>query len=154
MLYNQKNKKILMIFLFFQLLSYVITINFLNLMTLVLVLYYSKTGNTKQIADVIHETVAINHESTILPIDKCSIEDVNNYDLLFIGSACNGFENTIRIVETTKIKPITALIDLEVMLLSFLILFKLLFSFFAFLAIKRLKLISISHASSSVRRLI
>ncbi len=55
----------------------------------VLVVYYSKTGNTKKIADVIHETASINHEATILPINECSIEDLNNYDLLFIGSACH-----------------------------------------------------------------
>jgi len=55
----------------------------------VLVLYYSKTGNTKQIANVIHEFAAINHESTLSPLNKCSIENLNNYDLLFIGSACH-----------------------------------------------------------------
>ncbi|KFZ26330.1 MAG: flavodoxin [Candidatus Izimaplasma bacterium HR2] len=55
----------------------------------ILVVYYSKTGNTKLIANVIHETASINHESTLLPVDKCSIDNLNNYDLLFIGSACH-----------------------------------------------------------------
>ena len=55
----------------------------------VLVVYYSKTGNTKLISNTIHETASINHESTLLPIDKCSIDNLNNYDLLFVGSACH-----------------------------------------------------------------
>ena len=55
----------------------------------VLVVYYSKTGNTKLIANVIHEAATINHESTLLPLNKCSIKNLNNYDLLFIGSACH-----------------------------------------------------------------
>jgi len=47
----------------------------------VLVTYFSLTGNTKKIAEAIHE--AIGQDTVILPLDK--VEDMGPYGLVFIG---------------------------------------------------------------------
>jgi flavodoxin len=55
----------------------------------ILVTYFSQTGNTKQLGDVIHAFTTINHNSTIMPIKEISSEILNNYDLLFVGAPCH-----------------------------------------------------------------
>ncbi len=55
----------------------------------ILIGYYSITGNTKQVGEVIHTFTSQNHDSTILPINEISLEMLNEYDLLFIGAACH-----------------------------------------------------------------
>ena len=55
----------------------------------ILVTYFSQTGNTKKIAQAIHEHVSNNHESHLKTIKKVKIEDLEDYDLVFIGSACH-----------------------------------------------------------------
>jgi len=55
----------------------------------ILITYFSQTGNTEKIAKAIHETSSKNHESTLRIIKKVKIEDLNDYDLVFIGSACH-----------------------------------------------------------------
>ncbi len=47
-----------------------------------LVTYYSRTGNTKKIAEAIFEVIS--EQKAIMPIDE--VIDVNQYDLLFVGS--------------------------------------------------------------------
>ena len=47
----------------------------------VLVTYFSQTGNTKKIAEAIHDS--IDQDKVILPMDK--VEDLGPYGLVFIG---------------------------------------------------------------------
>ena len=55
----------------------------------ILIIYFSQTGNTKKIAEAIHEITSKNHDSTLERIKKVKIEDLVNFDLIFIGSACH-----------------------------------------------------------------
>lgn len=55
----------------------------------ILVAYYSQTGNTEKIAQVIHETTSENHESSLKKLNKVKIEQLDDYDLVFIGSPCH-----------------------------------------------------------------
>ena len=53
----------------------------------VLVTYYSETGNTEKIAKAIYEEVAKNHDSSLKILKETKISDLDNYDLVFLGSA-------------------------------------------------------------------
>lgn len=55
----------------------------------ILVTYFSQTGNTEEIAEAIHEVSSKNNESLLKKLKKVKIEDLNDYDLVFIGSACH-----------------------------------------------------------------
>ncbi|MCU0521752.1 MAG: MOSC domain-containing protein [Anaerolineae bacterium] len=56
----------------------------------VLVAYYSQTGNTKQIAEVIHsEVLSRGYEADLKPLAALTPESLNGYDLVFMGSACH-----------------------------------------------------------------
>jgi flavodoxin len=55
----------------------------------ILVTYFSKTGNTEKIANAIHEITSQNHESYLKAIKKVKVEELDDYDLVFIGSACH-----------------------------------------------------------------
>ena len=55
----------------------------------ILVTYFSQTGNTEKIAKAIHEVSSKNHESYLNGIKKVKIEDLDDFDLVFIGSACH-----------------------------------------------------------------
>ena len=55
----------------------------------ILVTYFSQTGNTKKIAQAIHEQASKNHESDLKTIKKVKIKDLDEFDLVFIGSACH-----------------------------------------------------------------
>ena len=50
-------------------------------MAKVLVTYFSRTGNTKKIAEAIHDS--IDQDKIILPLDK--VQDMGPYGLVFIG---------------------------------------------------------------------
>lgn len=63
----------------------------------ILIIYYSQTGNTKQVGDAIHAFTVKDHNSTIMPIKEISLEILNNYDLLFVGAPCH---------DSTLAKPI------------------------------------------------
>ncbi|MFX1509274.1 MAG: flavodoxin family protein [Promethearchaeota archaeon] len=54
----------------------------------ILVGYYSETGNTKQIAQKIHEVASSKNEAEIKPIQKIVVDELKKYDLIFVGSAC------------------------------------------------------------------
>ncbi len=53
----------------------------------VLVTYYSETGNTEKIAKAIHEEASKNHNSAIKKLKELDVSDLDNYDLVFLGSA-------------------------------------------------------------------
>ncbi|NVM18685.1 MAG: hypothetical protein HWN80_13290 [Candidatus Lokiarchaeota archaeon] len=55
----------------------------------VLITYFSQTGNTEKIAQAIHVETSIDHDSYLKTIKKVKIEDLNDFDLVFIGSACH-----------------------------------------------------------------
>jgi len=68
----------------------------------ILIIYYTQTGNTKQVGEAIHSFTANHHNSTILPIKKISLEMLDNYDLLFIGAPCH---------DSTLAKPILTFLN-------------------------------------------
>jgi flavodoxin len=55
----------------------------------ILVIYYSITGNTEQIAKAIHEIALQNHESDLRKVSQVKLKDLNQYDVIFLGSACH-----------------------------------------------------------------
>jgi len=55
----------------------------------ILITYFSQTGNTEKIAKAIHEVSSKNHESTLKGLKKVKIGELEDYDLVFIGSPCH-----------------------------------------------------------------
>jgi len=55
----------------------------------VLVAYYSETGNTEKIAKAIYEEVSKEHEAHLKRVKDISADTLNDYDLVFLGSACH-----------------------------------------------------------------
>jgi len=55
----------------------------------VLVAYYSETGNTEKIARAIYEEVSKGCEVHLRRIKDVTADTLNNYDLVFLGSACH-----------------------------------------------------------------
>jgi flavodoxin len=55
----------------------------------VLVAYYSETGNTEKIAKTIYEEASKEHEAHLKRIKDISVDMLNDYDLVFLGSACH-----------------------------------------------------------------
>ena len=55
----------------------------------ILVTYFSKTGNTKKIAEAIHEITSLNNDSTLKNFKNLKVKELNDYDLIFFGSACH-----------------------------------------------------------------
>lgn len=55
----------------------------------ILTLYYSKSGNTKQIAETIHTVASINNSAEIKSLKEIKGVDLNKYDLIFLGAACH-----------------------------------------------------------------
>ncbi len=55
----------------------------------VLVAYYSETGNTEKIARAIYEEGSKEHEVHLKKIKEVAVDTLNDYDLVFLGSACH-----------------------------------------------------------------
>ncbi|MCK4973021.1 MAG: flavodoxin domain-containing protein [Candidatus Heimdallarchaeota archaeon] len=55
----------------------------------ILVTYYSQTGNTKMIAEAIHEVASQNNISILKDFKDLKVEELDNYELVFLGSACH-----------------------------------------------------------------
>jgi len=55
----------------------------------VLVAYYSETGNTERVARAIHREASKNHESHLTRIGQVTPDEINNYDVVFLGSPCH-----------------------------------------------------------------
>ena len=55
----------------------------------ILVTYFSQTGNTEKIAQAIHEISSKNNESYLKSIKKVKIGELDDFNLIFIGSACH-----------------------------------------------------------------
>ncbi len=74
----------------------------------ILVTYYSETGNTKKIAEAIHEIALQNHDSILKNFKELSVDELENYDLVFLGSAChhaNLAPPVLRFVEKIPVSP-------------------------------------------------
>ena len=54
-----------------------------------LVAYFTQTGNTKLIAEAIHEVLSTQGEANIHPVRRVDIESLNEYDLIFVGAPCH-----------------------------------------------------------------
>jgi flavodoxin len=55
----------------------------------VLVTYFSQTGNTEKVAEAIFDEVSRNHDSKLKKLKEVKEEKLDDYDLIFIGSACH-----------------------------------------------------------------
>lgn len=55
----------------------------------VLVTYYSETGNTEKIAKAIYEEASKEHEAHLKKVKDVNAEAFDDYDLIFLGSACH-----------------------------------------------------------------
>ena len=55
----------------------------------ILVTYFSKTNNTKRIAEAIHEITSMNNDSTLKNFKNLKVTELSDYDLVFLGSACH-----------------------------------------------------------------
>lgn len=55
----------------------------------VLVAYYSETGNTEKVARAICEEVSKEHETSLKRVGEITVGDLNDYDVVFLGSACH-----------------------------------------------------------------
>jgi flavodoxin I len=74
----------------------------------VLVAYYSETGNTEKIAKAIFEEVSKDHEAHLKKIKEVTADTLNDYDLVFLGSACHSADLTApvkRILEALPESP-------------------------------------------------
>jgi len=60
----------------------------------ILIGYYSETGNTKKIAEAIHEITSQNHTSVLKSIKEIDLEELKELDLIFLGSAIHGADVT------------------------------------------------------------
>jgi len=55
----------------------------------VLVAYYSETGNTEKVAKAIYEESLKEDEACLKQLKDISADTLNDYDLVFLGSACH-----------------------------------------------------------------
>jgi flavodoxin I len=61
----------------------------------VLVAYYSETGNTENVARAIYEEVSKEHDAHLMRIDEVQVSILNDYDVVFLGSACHSTDLAI-----------------------------------------------------------
>ncbi|MGY5859200.1 MAG: flavodoxin family protein [Candidatus Thorarchaeota archaeon] len=54
-----------------------------------LVAYFTQTGNTKVIAEVIHEILSAHGEADISTVRKVDFDTLNEYDLIVVGAPCH-----------------------------------------------------------------
>jgi flavodoxin I len=74
----------------------------------VLVAYYSETGNTEKIARAIYEEVSKEYEADLKKVKEVTADTLNDYDLVFLGSACHSADLAApfkRILEALPISP-------------------------------------------------
>jgi flavodoxin len=66
---------------------------------------YSETGNTKKIAKTIYEEASKEHEAHLREIKDISADMLNDYDLVFLGSACHSSDLAAPVKEILKALP-------------------------------------------------
>ena len=77
----------------------------------VLVVYFSQTGNTEQIAKAIHQEASQSNEARLSKVEETKADSLNEYDLVFVGSPIHarGIAGPVKelldaIVESPKFK--------------------------------------------------
>ena len=56
----------------------------------ILITYFSQTNNTAQVAQAIYEEAStLGHQVDLEKITKITVNDLNAYDIVFVGSACH-----------------------------------------------------------------
>jgi flavodoxin len=65
------------------------------------VLYFSRTGNTKYIAEKISESL----NAKVLDINSCNISELEQFDLLIVGTPVEGFRPSKEIIAFVKKIP-------------------------------------------------
>ena len=55
----------------------------------VLVTYYSETKNTEKVAKAIYDEVSKKYQTHLKKLAEITADALNNYDLVFLGSACH-----------------------------------------------------------------
>jgi hypothetical protein len=69
----------------------------------ILITHFSQTGNTAKVARAIHEAVSSRgHEGDLREIGEVTAESLNEYDLVYLGSACH---------DTDLAKPVKRLLE-------------------------------------------
>ena len=71
----------------------------------VLVAYYSETGNTEKIAKTIYEEASKEHEAHLKRIKDINADTLNDYDLVFLGSACHSADLAAPVKKILKALP-------------------------------------------------
>ncbi|MCE7740926.1 MAG: hypothetical protein GOP50_00580 [Candidatus Heimdallarchaeota archaeon] len=74
----------------------------------ILVTYFSQTGNTKQIAEAIHEVTSQSNDSFLRDFNEITVSELDDYDLVFLGSAChhaNLAPPVLKFIETMPSSP-------------------------------------------------
>jgi len=71
----------------------------------VLVVYYSETKNTEKVAKAIHNEVSKKHEAHLKKADEITADSLNDYDLVFLGSACHSADLAPPIKKLLKAVP-------------------------------------------------
>lgn len=71
----------------------------------VLVGYYSETGNTEKIAKTIYEESSKEHDAHLKRINDINADMLNDYDLVFLGSACHSSDLAPPVKEILKALP-------------------------------------------------
>ena len=71
----------------------------------VLVAYYSETGNTEKIARAIYEEASKKHEAHLKRIQDINADTLNDYDLVFLGSACHSSDLATPVKKILKALP-------------------------------------------------
>jgi len=54
-----------------------------------LIAYFSQTGNTKMIAEVIHEALSTKGEVDISTVLNVNLDTLNDYDIIIVGAPCH-----------------------------------------------------------------
>jgi flavodoxin len=71
----------------------------------VLVAYYSETGNTEKIAKAIYEEASREHEARLERVGDINAETLNDYHLVFLGSACHSSDLAAPVKKLLKQLP-------------------------------------------------
>ncbi len=71
----------------------------------VLVAYYSMTGNTEKIAEALFEEASIKNEAYLKKVRDITIDSLNDYDLVFLGSACHSTDLAAPAKEMLNLLP-------------------------------------------------
>ena len=72
-----------------------------------LIVYFSQTGNTKQIAESIHEEISKHAEADIASVGKVEPETLNQYGLLIVGAPCHSSDLALPVKEFLERLPMS-----------------------------------------------